>query len=206
MVSPEIAANWAENGMTPDKRLAFSCGTGWPGRPDVALREASMGFPRRTVYDGRSSSNGGLDPIDNQIFDRGPRPLRPRSTAASSNPEWRRAPSAARAAGRGADRYAGRMTGPIIRPAYSSWPAHNARLRDVVAGLTPSSWRSGRRRSAGRSGRRSATQPVSGSSGCATSPGEPGAETTRFSDARLDCRATTTWSMFWAPPRPRRGA
>ena len=26
---PEIAANWAENGITPDKRLAFYCGTGW---------------------------------------------------------------------------------------------------------------------------------------------------------------------------------
>ena len=28
------------------------------------------------------------------------------------------------------------MDGTPIRPAYSSWPAHNQRLRDAVAGLT----------------------------------------------------------------------
>ena len=26
---PEIAANWAEASITPDKSVAFYCGTGW---------------------------------------------------------------------------------------------------------------------------------------------------------------------------------
>ena len=79
------------------------------------------------------------------------------------------------------------MTGPIIRPAYSRWPAYNARLREVVAGLTaeqlalrptPERW------------------PIWASIGHAACQrvfwlcdfaGEPGAETTRFTNAGYDC-------------------
>ena len=35
---PEIAANWAEAGITPDKRVAFYCGTGWRASRDLVLR------------------------------------------------------------------------------------------------------------------------------------------------------------------------
>jgi len=79
------------------------------------------------------------------------------------------------------------MPGPIIRPAFSSWPAYNARLRDVVADLTaeelalrptPERW------------------PIWASIGHAACQrvfwlcdfaGEPGAGTTRFTNAMYDC-------------------
>ena len=35
---PEIAANWAEAGITPDKWVAFYCGTGWRASRDLVLR------------------------------------------------------------------------------------------------------------------------------------------------------------------------
>src|SRR6478609_10718776 len=79
------------------------------------------------------------------------------------------------------------MTGQIIRPAYSSWPAYNARLRDVVAGLTPE-----------QLVLRPAPErwPIWATIGHAACQrvfwlcdfaGEPGAETTRFTNAGSDC-------------------
>ena len=35
---PEIAANWEETGITPDKWVAFYCGTGLASERDVVLR------------------------------------------------------------------------------------------------------------------------------------------------------------------------
>src|SRR4029077_19529834 len=79
------------------------------------------------------------------------------------------------------------MTGQIIRAPYGSGPAYNARLREVVAGLTPEElalrptperW------------------PIWASIGHAACQrvfwlcdfaGEPGAETTRFTNAGFDC-------------------
>ncbi|MFC2037547.1 rhodanese-like domain-containing protein [Chloroflexota bacterium] len=47
----EIAANWRAWGITPDKRVAFSCGTGW--RASEAFFYAHlMGWERISVYDG----------------------------------------------------------------------------------------------------------------------------------------------------------
>ena len=79
------------------------------------------------------------------------------------------------------------MTNPIIRPAYSKWPWYNRQLRDVVAGLTdeqlalrpaPDRW------------------PIWATIGHAACQrvfwlcdfaGEPGAATTRFTNAGYDC-------------------
>jgi 3-mercaptopyruvate sulfurtransferase SseA len=48
---PEVAARWEAAGITPDKRVAFYCGTGW--RASEAWFQASvMGWPRIAVYDG----------------------------------------------------------------------------------------------------------------------------------------------------------
>ena len=62
---PEIAANWAENGITPDKRLAFYCGTGWRAS-ETWLYATLMGFPRAAVYDG-GWFEWSLDPVNNPI-------------------------------------------------------------------------------------------------------------------------------------------
>jgi molybdopterin synthase sulfurtransferase len=48
---PEIAANWAENGITPDKWVAFYCGTGWRAS-ETWFYAYLMGWPRIAVYDG----------------------------------------------------------------------------------------------------------------------------------------------------------
>ena len=48
---PEIAANWAENGITPDKRLAFYCGTGWRAA-ETWFYAWVQGWDRIAVYDG----------------------------------------------------------------------------------------------------------------------------------------------------------
>ena len=79
------------------------------------------------------------------------------------------------------------MSTPTIRSAYSSWPEYNRRLRDVVAGLTveqlairptPGRW------------------PIWASVGHAACQrvfwlcdfaGEPGADSTRFTNAVYDC-------------------
>jgi thiosulfate/3-mercaptopyruvate sulfurtransferase len=48
---PEIAANWAEAGITPDKWVAFYCGTGWRAS-ETWLYAYLMGWQRIAVYDG----------------------------------------------------------------------------------------------------------------------------------------------------------
>ncbi len=47
----EIAENWIKNGITPDKHLAFYCGTGWRGS-EAWFNAWLMGWPRVSVYDG----------------------------------------------------------------------------------------------------------------------------------------------------------
>ena len=48
---PEIAARWQESGVTPDKRVAFYCGTGWRAS-EAWFCALLMGWPRISVYDG----------------------------------------------------------------------------------------------------------------------------------------------------------
>jgi thiosulfate/3-mercaptopyruvate sulfurtransferase len=48
---PEIAANWREAGITPDKWVAFYCGTGWRAS-ETWFYSQLMGWPRTAVYDG----------------------------------------------------------------------------------------------------------------------------------------------------------
>ena len=47
----EVAAIWNEVGITPDKHLAFYCGTGWRGS-EAFLNAWLMGWPRVSVFDG----------------------------------------------------------------------------------------------------------------------------------------------------------
>ncbi|MCF7803449.1 MAG: thiosulfate sulfurtransferase [Candidatus Marinimicrobia bacterium] len=47
----EIEALWQEAGITPDKRLAFYCGTGWRGS-EAFFNAWLMGWPHISVYDG----------------------------------------------------------------------------------------------------------------------------------------------------------
>ncbi|HEU0247265.1 MAG TPA: rhodanese-like domain-containing protein [Gaiellaceae bacterium] len=48
---PEIAANWAEVGITEEKWVAFYCGTGWRAS-ETWFYAYLMGWPRVAVYDG----------------------------------------------------------------------------------------------------------------------------------------------------------
>ena len=48
---PEIAANWEEAGITPDKRVAFYCGTGWRAS-ETWFYAYLMGWQHIAVYDG----------------------------------------------------------------------------------------------------------------------------------------------------------
>ncbi len=48
---PEIAANWAEPGITADKWVAFYCGTGWRAS-ETWFYARLMGWPNVAVYDG----------------------------------------------------------------------------------------------------------------------------------------------------------
>jgi molybdopterin synthase sulfurtransferase len=48
---PETAANWAEAGITPDKWVAFYCGTGWRAS-ETWFYALLMGWQRIAVYDG----------------------------------------------------------------------------------------------------------------------------------------------------------
>jgi molybdopterin synthase sulfurtransferase len=48
---PEIAANWAEAGINPDKWVAFYCGTGWRAS-ETWFYAYLQGWPRIAVYDG----------------------------------------------------------------------------------------------------------------------------------------------------------
>lgn len=47
----EIAELWHRNGITPDKHLAFYCGTGWRGS-EAWFNAWLMGWPKVSVYDG----------------------------------------------------------------------------------------------------------------------------------------------------------
>ncbi len=47
----EIADIWKSNGITPDKHLAFYCGTGWRGS-EAWFNAWLMGWPNVAVYDG----------------------------------------------------------------------------------------------------------------------------------------------------------
>ncbi len=62
---PEIAANWAEAGITPDKWVAFYCGTGWRAS-ETWFYAYLMGWQRIAVYDG-GWHEWSQDPIANAI-------------------------------------------------------------------------------------------------------------------------------------------
>jgi molybdopterin synthase sulfurtransferase len=62
---PEIAANWAEAGITPDKRVAFYCGTGWRAS-ETWFYACLMGWPSVAVYDG-GWFEWSKDPVTNPI-------------------------------------------------------------------------------------------------------------------------------------------
>jgi len=47
----EIARNWIRSGITPDKKLAFYCGTGWRGA-EAWFNAWLMAWPTISVYDG----------------------------------------------------------------------------------------------------------------------------------------------------------
>jgi thiosulfate/3-mercaptopyruvate sulfurtransferase len=48
---PEISEIWRKSGITPEKHLAFYCGTGWRGS-EAFINAWLMGYPRISVYDG----------------------------------------------------------------------------------------------------------------------------------------------------------
>lgn len=47
----EIAQTWKEGGITPDKQIAFYCGTGWRGS-EAFMNAWLMDWPQISVYDG----------------------------------------------------------------------------------------------------------------------------------------------------------
>ncbi len=47
----EVASKWQTIGITPDKHLAFYCGTGWRGS-EAFFNAWLMGYPRVSVFDG----------------------------------------------------------------------------------------------------------------------------------------------------------
>ncbi len=62
---PEIAANWEEAGIAPDKWVAFYCGTGWRAS-ETWFYAYLMGWHRIAVYDG-GWFEWSQDPINNPI-------------------------------------------------------------------------------------------------------------------------------------------
>jgi 3-mercaptopyruvate sulfurtransferase SseA len=62
---PEIAANWAEAGITADKWVAFYCGTGWRAS-ETWFYAYLMDWPRIAVYDG-GWFEWSKDPVNNPI-------------------------------------------------------------------------------------------------------------------------------------------
>ncbi len=62
---PEIAANWEEAGITPDKRVSFYCGTGWRAS-ETWFYAYLMGWQNISVYDG-GWFEWSKDPINNPI-------------------------------------------------------------------------------------------------------------------------------------------
>jgi thiosulfate/3-mercaptopyruvate sulfurtransferase len=62
---PEITANWAENGITSDKWVAFYCGTGWRAS-ETWFYAYLQGWQRIAVYDG-GWFEWSQDPVSNPI-------------------------------------------------------------------------------------------------------------------------------------------
>jgi thiosulfate/3-mercaptopyruvate sulfurtransferase len=62
---PEITANWAEAGITPDKWVAFYCGTGWRAS-ETWFYAYLQDWPRIAVYDG-GWFEWSKDPVNNPI-------------------------------------------------------------------------------------------------------------------------------------------
>jgi 3-mercaptopyruvate sulfurtransferase SseA len=62
---PEIAANWAEAGITADKWVAFYCGTGWRAS-ETWFYAYLQGWDRIAVYDG-GWFEWSSDPVNNPI-------------------------------------------------------------------------------------------------------------------------------------------
>jgi 3-mercaptopyruvate sulfurtransferase SseA len=62
---PEIAANWEEAGITPDKWVAFYCGTGWRAS-ETWFYAYLQGWERIAVYDG-GWLEWSSDPVNNPI-------------------------------------------------------------------------------------------------------------------------------------------
>lgn len=62
---PEIAANWQAAGITPDKWVAFYCGTGWRAS-ETWFYAFLMGWERIAVYDG-GWFEWSKDPVQNPI-------------------------------------------------------------------------------------------------------------------------------------------
>lgn len=61
---PEIAANWEAAGITPDKWVAFYCGTGWRAS-ETWFYAYLMGWERVAVYGGWFEWS--QDPVNNAI-------------------------------------------------------------------------------------------------------------------------------------------
>ncbi len=64
----EITDNWSQSGITPDKHLAFYCGTGWRGS-EAWFNAWLMGWARVSVYDGGwfEWSNDPENPIETGV-------------------------------------------------------------------------------------------------------------------------------------------
>jgi 3-mercaptopyruvate sulfurtransferase SseA len=62
---PEIAANWADAGITSDKHVAYYCGTGWRAS-ETWFYAYLMGWQRIAVYDG-GWFEWSKDPVNNPI-------------------------------------------------------------------------------------------------------------------------------------------
>jgi molybdopterin synthase sulfurtransferase len=73
---PEITANWAENGITPDKWVAFYCGTGWRAS-ETWFYAYLQGWQRIAVYDG-GWFEWSQDPVSNPIEIGEPNAVAPR--------------------------------------------------------------------------------------------------------------------------------
>ncbi|MGM0376982.1 MAG: rhodanese-like domain-containing protein [Bacteroidota bacterium] len=67
----EIAQIWKANNITPDKHLAFYCGTGWRGS-EAWFNAWLMGWPKVSVYDGGwfEWSNDPANPFETGIPER----------------------------------------------------------------------------------------------------------------------------------------
>lgn len=64
----EIDEKWRKSGITPDKHLAFYCGTGWRGS-EAFINAWLMGYPRVSVYDGGwlEWSNDPANPVETGV-------------------------------------------------------------------------------------------------------------------------------------------